>query len=400
MKATINKGRQSSFKTAFRDAIAHGASTKDALSAALPRGEDSKKDVPGMKAVYESIESKFKLDMKFPPYTKSTRDEEEPVAGAREVLNSILELHAKATEHLEGHEGHEGGHGGEHSAHGQQHASTAHGNVHGAAGAHSPARSRRAHNVHGAGTPPPAPRAPKAPTVAASVSPKVPAIPKAATPKAAAPAPSTTAPKAVAPKAPKAPKAPAASAPKATTPPAPKAPVPRSMSPKVTAKTKDSIVYHKDAAKRFRATVRDAVRENMPLPKLIEMGVISGTSSVEKTPVSEGTEYKPPTADAFRRTFRDAVKKGVSTVDAFKAALARDDDPPGVKRDEGGKFTGTALGKGGKELHMSSGHPSHEAAAKAALAAKPNAKSISTGHGYNGSFGIQSHRPDQVRNYK
>lgn len=158
--------------------------------------------------------------------------------------------------------------------------------------------------------------------------------------------------------------------------------------------------YHKDAAARFRATVRDAVRENMALPKIIEMGVISGIASNGKTPESEGTEYKPPTKDAFRSAFRDAVKKGVATRDALKAALTGDSDPPGVKRDEGGKFTGSALGKGGKELHITAGHASHEAAAKAALAAKPNARSISTGHGYNGAFGIQSHRPDQVRGYK
>lgn len=139
-----------------------------------------------------------------------------------------------------------------------------------------------------------------------------------------------------------------------------------------------------------------------------------------------------------KAAFRDALSKGLS-LDKALAFATKDDEPEGGKqdvdfkkvyasmaskfkmhmrmppydksptyaitkddqgRDEGGRFTGTAVGKGGRELHKTSGHDSHEAAAVAALTAKPNAKSISTGHGYNGSFGIRFHRPDQVRSYK
>lgn len=232
----------------------------------------------------------------------STTKDEEPIEGAREVFNSIFELHNKIVEH------------GEHGEHG-----AAHGAGH-APGGHAPAghaAGAPAHNVHGAGTPAPAAHAPKAPAVSAPTKPHVPPIPKAAAPtapKAVAPkvaAPATS--KAATPAAPTAPKVAASAAP----------PAPRATSPKVKVPpTKDSTmrVYHKDAAARFRATVRDAVRENMPLPKVMELGVISGTASNGKTPDSDGPEYKP-TKDAFTAAFRDAVKKGVSTTDALRTAL-------------------------------------------------------------------------------
>lgn len=98
----------------------------------------------------------------------------------------------------------------------------------------------------------------------------------------------------------------------------------------------------------------------------------------------------------FSAAVRDAIAKGVPTRDAIAQATKDAEEQP---RDEGGKFTGHAMGKGGKTLHTTSGHHSHEAAAKAAIEAKPNAKSVSTGHGYNGSFGIRFHRPDQAKSY-
>lgn len=82
-------------------------------------------------------------------------------------------------------------------------------------------------------------------------------------------------------------------------------------------------VFHKDAARRFRAAFRDGVRENLPLPQIIEMGVISGTASNGKTPDSEGAEYKSPTKDAFRVAMRDALAKGIPTRDAIRAALTK-----------------------------------------------------------------------------
>jgi hypothetical protein len=77
---------------------------------------------------------------------------------------------------------------------------------------------------------------------------------------------------------------------------------------------------YKDAARRFKLALRDAARENMPLPKLIELGVISGTAANAATPQSEGTEYKP-TKDAFLAGIRHAKIKGASTRDAIRIAL-------------------------------------------------------------------------------
>lgn len=93
--------------------------------------------------------------------------------------------------------------------------------------------------------------------------------------------------------------------------------------------------YTPDAKRAFKQAFRDAVRENQPLSRVIELGVISGTQHNNMTPESAGTEYKSPvTKDAFRKRFADALAKGVSTTDALNVALATDE----IKRDEGGKF--------------------------------------------------------------
>lgn len=236
------------------------------------------------------------LDKALAVSLRTTRDAEGGegnIEGAHEVFKSLFELHHKIGEHLEGHEGH-GEHGGGHAA--------------GHAGAPT-------HNVHGAGAKPPPAHAVKAPHVAASVSPHAPAVPKA------------TVPAATTPKAPAAPPAPKAATTPATPKTAPATPAATASKPMTTSGTKPSGTkdaepkFYKDAARRFRKTFRDAVRENMPLPKLIELGVISGTESNGKTPDSEGKEYKGPTKDAFRTAMRDAIAKGTPTRDALRTAL-------------------------------------------------------------------------------
>lgn len=356
---------------------------------------------------------------------KSGTKDAEPIEGAQHVLHSVLGLRHKISVVA----------------------------VSGHASSKAPTGTTIA-KVNGAGSKPPPVAPVKAPTVAAAPMPSIAMLKTPVTPKAATPARST----------------PVKGLAKTVMNPPGSRPVPKAVAPKVPTitKSKDSAmrVYSKDAKARFIAAFRDGVREGLPLPKLIEMGVISGTVHNEATPVSEGEEYKGPTKDEFTAALRGAMRKGISTGDAIAFALdygvagmkkgqhkpgavpagapavnhsaigrnfektavnlrkqgdekgakahfalaakhyalhkntTGDADVPGIKRDEGGKFTGHAMGKGGKTLHTTSGHASHEEAAKAALAAKPNAKSVSTGHGYNGSFGITFHRPDQVRGYK
>ena len=82
--------------------------------------------------------------------------------------------------------------------------------------------------------------------------------------------------------------------------------------------TEPAVPATKDAKRRFRAAVIDAVRANVPLPKLIELGVISGVSGLKKQ-----TPDYPITSDSFRRSFKAVVAKGFSTTDALWLVLRR-----------------------------------------------------------------------------
>lgn len=186
--------------------------------------------------------------------------------------------------------------------------------------------------------------------------------------------------------------------------------------------------YTPDAKRAFKQAFRDAVRENQPLSKVIELGVISGTQHNNMTPESAGTEYKSPvTKDAFRKRFADALAKGVSTTDALNAALATDETipakprptnaivkhlpppslqqrqtnmqarralrpahvvarayGPGVTRDAPQGYYGTVRNKGGNVTHSTGPHPSHEVAKAEAFKAAPKARTVETSRGEHG----------------
>lgn len=194
---------------------------------------------------------------------------------------------------------------------------------------------------------------------------KVPTSPASPTPAAVAKTPSTAAKPAAAPKQAPLPKA---GPKKPTTPQSATGPKTPSIKPRKAPMAIKAPVhkppgirppakYTPDAAKAFRQVFRDAVRENQPLSKLIELGVISGAKHVQSTPESAGTLYQSPqTKDSFRKQFRDAMAKGVSTRDALSAALAHDAAIPGAGLHP--LMPGHPPAKSTPGLHPSMPHPS------------------------------------------